>query len=132
MQQVDIALPKRVFSGSESLGHYSHKEKEMRLVSFNEEGLVFDNGTILTAYHSQDCCEVVYADFNQLRDTDILDHEFNDLSIEDVPDAGFRLEGYFVPCYNEQNGYYSSNLTVKVKDQTGKMLKKVDVSKKDL
>lgn len=104
----------------------------MRLVFFNEEGLVFDNGTILTAYHSQDCCEEVYADFNQLRDTDILDHEFNDLTIEDVPDAGFRLEGYFIPCYNSQNGYYSDVLTVKVVNQSGKVVKEVDVSKKDL
>lgn len=40
---------------------------------------------------------------------------FNSLIIEGVKDCGIRINGYFIPCYNEQNGYYSSNLELQIK-----------------
>lgn len=38
-----------------------------------------------------------------------------ELLIDGVPGAGFNIisiigERFFIPCHNEQNGYYSSNL----------------------
>jgi hypothetical protein len=91
----------------------------MKLIEIEEDKLVFYDGTTIEAFHSQDCCEHVYADFKQLEDTDVFDHDFKDLSIEGVKDSGFRLEGYFIPCYNEQNGYYSDDLKLVIK-QNGK------------
>lgn len=85
----------------------------MKVVSFNGE-LQFSDGSIVRDVHEQDCCESVYADWEQLKDTDILSREFDDIEIEKVPDSGFRVNGYFVPCYNEQNGYYSSDLQLEI------------------
>lgn len=87
----------------------------MKIIRINE-GLVFDNGTSVTDYHDQDCCENVYADWKQLEDTDAMEHEFPDkLEIEGVEESGIKIDGYFIPCYNEQNGYYSSDLELEIK-----------------
>lgn len=82
----------------------------MKLIKINENSLEFDDGTIIEDNHDQDCCEHVYADWKQLNDTDIMSKDFAEIKIEGVKDSGFRLNGYFVPCYNSQNGYYGSNL----------------------
>ena len=76
-------------------------------------GILFDDETGLIDYHDQDCCEHVYADFSNL-DSDILNHEFKNINLQKV-DKGFRFgdsRKYFVPCYNEQNGYYSDYLEI--------------------
>ena len=76
-------------------------------------GILFSNGTGLIDYHYQDCCEHVYADFSNL-DSGILDHNFNTIHLEKT-NEGFRFgdaRKYFVPCYNEQNGYYSDCLEI--------------------
>jgi hypothetical protein len=87
----------------------------MKVKSF-KDGLEFDNGTSVVDDHSQDCCENVYADWSQLKDTDIMNHEFPaEIKIEGVEGSGFRIDGYFVPCYNQQNGYYSGNLKLVIK-----------------
>ena len=73
-------------------------------------------------YHDQDCCENVYADFGALNDTgfekfiiEYINKERSryfdpSIDIEFVEDYGFRINGYGVPCYNSQNGYYNDNL----------------------
>ena len=101
----------------------------MKLISFDiKKGLLFDNGTTVVDEHRQDCCESVYADWDQLKDTDVLSHDFQeDLIIEGVEDSGFRLEGYFIPCYNEQNGYYSDELEILIK-KPGNKTKTIDIS----
>lgn len=82
-----------------------------------EQGYIrFSDGTCLVDVHFQDCCESVYADWDHLKDeAGIYDTDFSELSI------GYRREGirlcgigrsFFVPCYNEQNGYYNSNLDI--------------------
>ena len=76
-------------------------------------GILFDNNTGLIDYHPQDCCESVYADFSNL-DSGILKHKFESIELEST-DEGFRFgdaRKYFVPCYNEQNGYYSDYLEI--------------------
>lgn len=82
----------------------------MKIKEILEYQLLFDNGTMIEAYHDQDCCEHVYADFAALKDTPAMSFDFQELKIEGVPDKGFRLNEFFVPCYNEQNGYYSDEL----------------------
>ena len=90
----------------------------MKVIKRNDEVIEFDNGVTVTYYHEQDCCENVYADFMALNDTgfDEDDHA-EPIKIEPVKDAGFRINGYFVPCYNSQNGYYSSNLVIHIKSK---------------
>lgn len=89
----------------------------MRIDLVNEEGIEFDNGNKIRYQHEQDCCENNYADFEQLEES-ALGVEFNeDLTFEEVPWAGFRFGSvgtpmFFVPCYSEQNGYYSSSITI--------------------
>jgi len=82
----------------------------MKLTEITEEQLKFDDGTIIEFHHEQDCCENVFADFKSLSDQELIGKEFNSLDIEGVKDSGFKLNGHFVPCYNKQNGYYSSDL----------------------
>lgn len=92
-----------------------------------ENRITFDDGTTITDYHSQDCCESVYADWKQLEDTDIKEKEFRKIKIEGVKGSGFRLNGYFVPCYNSQNGYYGSDLTLEIK-HPDKKKEEIDIS----
>lgn len=116
----------------------------MKIKTLNENDLEFDNGVLLGAFHEQDCCENVYADFGYLKNYNILPHTGETISIynvefdEDIENhiQGLQGEGFnliakdeskwFVPCHNEQNGYYSSNLTLVVK--RGSETKKIDIS----
>jgi len=82
-------------------------------------GILFDNGWLLIDTHSQDCCENVYANWDYIKDeAGLMDTDFSDLRIEEVArrrSVGIRLCGqwsFFVPCYNEQNGYYSDVLDI--------------------
>lgn len=77
-------------------------------------GILFNDNTGLIDYHDQDCCEHVYADFSNL-DSCALTHKFENIDLEST-DEGFRFgdaRKYFVPCYNEQNGYYSDYLEIR-------------------
>jgi len=84
-------------------------------------------------FHSQDCCEQVYADFSALNDTG-FENEMKRIkptfeqvvaSIEKLS-YGFRVMGYFVPCYDIQNGYYSNNLEIRITEKGKKFV--IDVS----
>lgn len=88
----------------------------------NDEGVVLSNGIRVWTYHDQDCCENVYADWEALDDTTFADETFTDVIIEKVPYSGFRINGYFVPCYNQQNGYYSDELTLFIKYPDGRKI----------
>ena len=91
----------------------------MKIKEGTDEQIIFDNGSILTYTHEQDCCEYNYADFSQL-DKEAYDYAFteNELQFEIVEGSGFRFgsrNGYkmfFIPCYSEQNGYYSSDILI--------------------
>lgn len=100
----------------------------MKIKEINEDYLLFDNGYKLEAYHEQDCCENVYADFEMLKDYNVSTKTGKSINIRDIDfeenldnlilgllEQGFNMvskigEKFFVPCYNSQNGYYSSNL----------------------
>lgn len=77
-------------------------------------GIEFDDKTVLIDYHDQDCCESVYADFSNL-DSDIMSYDFKEIKIKPVK-HGFKFGDsrrmFFVPCYNEQNGYYNDALDI--------------------
>jgi hypothetical protein len=99
----------------------------MKIKEITEDHILFDNGIKITYYHNQDCCENVYADFRQLLDTTILVEDFKRLYMQGIKDTGVRLNGYLIPCYNYQNGYYSSDLTIIVSYPDGRV-KEIDAS----
>lgn len=100
----------------------------MKIVQITDERIIFDNGYILKYYHEQDCCEHVYADFKILNTYNLSTKTGKEINIkeinfeediqhliEGIKDTGFNMiskigEKFFVPCYNEQNGYYGSDL----------------------
>jgi hypothetical protein len=100
----------------------------MKVIKIDETGLEFDDGTKISDIHQQDCCEHVYADWQQLKDTDILNKEIDEIKIEGVKDSGFRLNGYFIPCYNEQNGYYGDELSLEITKSGSKEKRIIDIS----
>lgn len=89
----------------------------MKIKEVTSEYILFDDGQIITFDHFQECCECNYAEFEDL-DKDALDFEFKkDLDFEAVDNAGFRFGNkgvimYFVPCYSEQNGYYTTMIDI--------------------
>ena len=89
----------------------------MKIKTVDEERILFDNGMEITFDHEQDCCECNYADFESL-DTIVRETEFDEnLAFEVIEDAGFRFGNlpqkmFFVPCYSEQNGYYSTDIDI--------------------
>ena len=88
----------------------------------------FDNGKALLDHHNSDCCEQHWAEFEQLKtynispttgkEISIFDLDFDpETMIKPVEDLGFLLiatngDKFLVPCYGENNGYYSTNLTL--------------------
>lgn len=101
--------------------------------------ITFDSGEILTILgeHGQDCCESVYADTDTIKlyKDELVGKEFKELVIKGIEDMGFMLCFYqdweksvkiFIPCYNSQNGYYSSNLELVIKK--GDVRTTIDIS----
>ncbi len=101
----------------------------MYITELTDEKVTFDDGTTVEYEHEQDCCEHVYAKFENLRDSPLMYayNTVNTVEIEKVPSVGFKICGYFVPCYNQQNGYYSGNLTILVTKPNGEV-EKIDIS----
>ena len=88
----------------------------MKIKNITEDEILFDNGKAISYDHDQQCCEYNYADFKQLDDL-ARDYDFDEnLMFEDVANCGFRFgdkhQMFFVPCYSEQNGYYSSDVDI--------------------
>lgn len=115
----------------------------MRIVSIEENCIKFDNGNYIEYYHYQDCCEEVYADFLYIKDYNtiecdktVFDLEFDENildHIEKVEEMGFNIldkngNKVFVPCHDEQNGYYSSNLSLNYYNCDGECIKKLDIT----
>jgi hypothetical protein len=98
---------------------------EIKGSSADEDGL-YEILIKIKTFHKKDCCEKVWADFqNTPKKDDIMVIE--NFMIKIVENAGFMvylgygtLNRFFVPCYNEQNGYYSDKLqmTIKIVEKT--------------
>ncbi len=106
----------------------------MKIAKIGYEYIEFDNGQRLTCEHQQDCCEQVYADFENMQVMGVREKNYvysNELdffprildSIVPIADLGFyivTMQGIclLVSCYNLQNGYYSSNLELRYMGKT--------------
>ena len=116
----------------------------MKIIEIKEDKIIFDNGYELESYHEQDCCEHVYADFEILKDYNVSTKTGKTINIEDIDfeehleyliqgieNEGFNMiskigEKFFIPCYNSQNGYYSSELELILK--RGRVKEVMDIS----
>ena len=88
----------------------------MKIKKVTSEEILFDNESYITFDHSEQCCEWNYADFEQLDDIARATDFDPELEFEAVEDAGFRFGNkgkmFFVPCYSEQNGCYSTDVDI--------------------
>ena len=90
----------------------------MKIEKVTDTMIKFDDGSIITYYHSPDCCEWNYADFSVLNPNVInYDYDFpKDLQFKAEEGMGFKFgcenHWIFIPCYSEQNGYYSSDIDI--------------------
>ena len=88
----------------------------MRIKEIAEEYIEFDNGNVLSYWYSQRCCENNYADFKQIDDL-AKDIDFDENLTFESCEYGFRFGNppvnmFFIPCYSEQNGYYSDEINI--------------------
>ena len=93
----------------------------MRITKVSSDGILFDTGDNITCDHEQNCCEHNDADFMQLDDIARNTEFKKPLTFEFVDGSGFRFGNknkmFFVPCYSEQNGYYSSAIDILFNDR---------------
>ena len=117
------------------LVNFGNKDPEYRGYRDQEydQYLEFDNGMRLEYYHDQDCCEDVYADFQNMqvmgpqeknyvdaRDLDFFENILD--SIVPIEGLGFYIvtkQGIciLVSCYDIQNGYYNDRLELVYGDE---------------
>lgn len=92
----------------------------MKIKKWDDDYIWFTDGSTISYDHFQDCCEYNWADFSVL-ETFYQNEEFDDFEVTPVDDCGFLLElkqqntptkKIFIPCYSDQNGYYSDDLTI--------------------
>ena len=100
----------------------------MKIKEVNDEHILFDNGSKITFEYEQECCEKNYADFKQLETIATFLNFEEPLDFEFTEGSGFRFGNkpskmFFVPCYSEQNGYYSSEIEI---HYNGKIVLKFD------
>lgn len=95
----------------------------MKVISNKENEVKFDNGLTLFGYHSQDCCEENYLDFDQLP----VGTELPDLTAtEFVAAISLKKDGFtvkdaaglpkWVQARSSQNGYYGDGVDLVVAD----------------
>ena len=92
----------------------------MKIRYVTDDHILFDNGNTITFDHDQDCCENNYADFMQLDDeARAYDYDEKNMRFEAVEGSGFRFGDnrrmFFVPCYSDQDGYYSDKIEIHYK-----------------
>ena len=92
----------------------------MKIAKITEEAIIFDNGNIITFDYDEEKCNDVYnyAGFFILDERTInYDYDFDtNLKFEFVKEEGFRFGSgghwIFIPCYSEQNGYYTTYIDI--------------------
>jgi len=92
--------------------------------------LILSDGTEINFFGEENDCSndcYNYADWSALEDTGFFEDKTitaKTLKLEEC-DYGFKINGYFVPCYSVQNGYYTSFITITAKDQNGNIIDEI-------
>jgi hypothetical protein len=108
----------------------------LKVISLNDDTIHFDNGAMLYSEHVQDCCENHYLSFSDLTSDDFEDVRFdlsNDMFFKRIDGYGIELIPILghpirIPGYADNNGYYSSNLSLVLCDRKFKVIKEWDIS----
>ena len=116
----------------------------MKISALSEDIIKFDNGSSLCFEHYQNCCERVYADCEGIQSLSTENFPYNEVEFDEPP-LFFMQSGvgvvlvaktgmkYLISCYNRQNGYYSSDLSMSFFNSKGEETKIAsDVEKSDL
>ena len=105
------------------------ESKKIQDIKVEEEKLtiIFEDGEIISyaTEHDQHCCEHVYGDFSifKYNKEELLNEKIKEIELVKVEGEGFLLRfnkdyssstKVFIPCYDFQNGYYSSNLKLQI------------------
>lgn len=100
----------------------------MKIKKLDENFILFDNGSVISGSHYPECCEENFIDPSQLEDI-AMDFDFPEDLVFEKCDYGFRfgdgISMFFVPCYSEQNGYYSCDIDINYKDKNGTIIKSI-------
>src|SRR5574344_2700446 len=106
--------------GGLTLAHNTIDNSGIHHVDMDTDHLILADGTVI--YYDgdendgpNDCFN--YADWSALNDTGFWqDKTVNaqTLRLEEAED-GFKINGYFVPCYSSQNGYYTNEISIYVR-----------------
>lgn len=95
----------------------------MKIKNINDERILFDNGSSISYDKSLkpskrwlSYSEHNYADFKQL-DDEAMDFDFIEPLDFEITKYGFKFGNkdrrmFFIPCYSEQNGYYTIALDI--------------------
>lgn len=92
----------------------------VKVISVDDlNGINFDNGINLNSNHDQDCCEQHFLSFQDINinDFDNLEFDLTGDFFERIEDYGIALKPIIghpirIPGYADNNGYYSSELTL--------------------
>lgn len=91
-----------------------------------DDNLYLNDGTVIKFEDAGDW-SYNYADWSALEDTGF----FQDTSINkdtlklELCNYGFTINGYFVPCYSWQNGWYSTDIHISAYDKDGILIQKI-------
>lgn len=101
----------------------------MFITRITNEKIIFSDGSYIDFDHAEDCCERNYADFSIITPQDRKRH-FENVDIR-AKEEGFLLclDNYkiWIPCYSEQNGYYTTELDIFYQDKYNDLIKEINL-----
>lgn len=101
----------------------------MRIKEITSEYIEFDNGNFITFSHYQACCENNYADFKQIEEM-AYHYDFDENLLFEGSDGGFRFGDnrrmFYIPCYSEQNDYYSMDIDICYSTKDGRVINELN------
>lgn len=110
----------------------------MKVIKVGEEGITFEDGSILSSAHEQSCCESHYLDFTHLTVDDFTGLEFEPHNlgkmVERIKNYGIALHpsslGHPVriPGYGTNNGCYSCDLDLVLTSRRGDSMAILDIT----
>lgn len=106
----------QIYDGLTS-AHEETDESGIHHVSGNGDSLILADGTTIgydgLENNTGNAC-FNYADWSALNDTGFWQDKTVNAKTLKIEEAGygFRINGYFVPCYSKQNGYYTNDINI--------------------